>query len=277
MIRTGAFVLATIATGMAFCADGCRPWADMSCARGDSMDVVFAFGAFSDMCNNSASCGTNPASIGTSGTCIGKQVCTGYKTHAYCGKVDKFSSFTLQNSFSVLGQSSNEGPTRYLDIAMYGSGGAGEHLPYENMTTRTAIADFTHPDCNNTLAIANFLIYNITLDSGNYKYKHNAPSGNGFVPTCSSSGTCDFDTGSVCITNPNYGDKGNCGVCAKDVPRDQNSTNDVRVLVSYYGTDSNGRAMLSGSSNPLNFRQFAVTDVASKIGKDVRGVKFPIP
>ena len=124
-----------------------------------------------------------------------------------------------------------------------------------------------HPGCNGTIAIANFLVYNVTLDNGKYKTKRNAASGNGFVPTCTSDDKCDFDTNSVCIKNPAYGHKGNCGVCKNTVKVAEQNTNDVRILLSYYGTDSGGRVMLSGSSNPLNFRQFAITDIASKIGK----------
>ena len=141
-----AILLASVTSGVAQCVDGCRPGDDISCKKGDVMDIIFAVGAFGDMCTTKTdyTCGTNPAKVQGHPACIGKPNCVGYKTHAFCGKVDKFSSFTLQNSYEVLSDLKPASDTdRFLDIVMYGAGPTADNrIPDANMTSRTAVVDF---------------------------------------------------------------------------------------------------------------------------------------
>lgn len=122
-------------------------------------------------------------------------------------------------------------------------------------------------------AVATFLVLNITVNQGVYTYGSGAeaqPIGAGFTPTC---------VDDNCLTNPSavcIGPKGrkNCATCYSR-PSDVGATDSLTIWASYYGTDSNGRVMTSGGSNPLAFTQFSATpifksvsDEISKIGHD---------
>lgn len=108
--------------------------------------------------------------------------------------------------------------------------------------------------CNDgEFGIVAFLVLNITLDKGLYKYYEEfpAPYGTGFAPTCDEFGICLFGPGYKC-----FGEKGrqNCGKCLTPEKAMQAR---LQIWTSYYGTDAFGRKLRSGASNPLNFRQFS--------------------
>ena len=89
------------------------------------------------------------------------------------------------------------------------------------------------------------------------------PIGNGFVDTCDEDGSkCHFDDNSFCIGK---GRSWNCATCVGTDAKPE----EPKVLVSFYGTDSDGKHLLSGSSNPLNFRRFALGNVYTDLRDDV--------
>ena len=89
------------------------------------------------------------------------------------------------------------------------------------------------------------------------------PIGNGFVNSCSDDGSeCLFDSDSFCIGDAATS-RWNCAKCVS-------TSSTLTVLASFYGTDSAGDPLLSGSSNPINFRQFAIGNVYSDIGSDIQ-------
>ncbi|CCW61707.1 unnamed protein product [Phytomonas sp. EM1] len=95
------------------------------------------------------------------------------------------------------------------------------------------------------------------------------PLKTGFVSTCGNTKNgeeCLLDSEQICI-----GDKGfrNCARCYKD-PSEVASSAKVRVVVSYYGTDSKGRTLTSGTSNPLNFRAFGGNHILKDIQKALK-------
>ena len=231
-----------------------------SCSAADNFDFRVAVGAVDGCPTNPSTCGTNPAQ---SPPCSDPQKgCTGYMSHFFCGKVDKFSSFTLTNSNTYLNKVVDE--TAELAIFQAGklTSGEGTTMPEEGMNTRVQVLDRNTTKCPMGL-IVTFLVYNVTLDSGDYKYKNRDPIGNGFVSTCNSDDECEFASGEdvYCLKDPHTGTS-NCGRCATG---EGQAAEDIRVLVSYYGTSSDGKALLSGSSNPLNFRQFALGGMAGDL------------
>ena len=69
-------------------------------------------------------------------------------------------------------------------------------VPFEAMNSRVIVYQHEHPDCDfvsgnsgpRKPAVASFLLYNVTLSSGKFKYTYQQPVGNGFVSTCSGPG-----------------------------------------------------------------------------------------
>eukprot|EP01062_Namystynia_karyoxenos_P029005 TRINITY_DN21869_c0_g1_i1.p1 TRINITY_DN21869_c0_g1~~TRINITY_DN21869_c0_g1_i1.p1 ORF type:complete len:428 (+),score=131.26 TRINITY_DN21869_c0_g1_i1:62-1285(+) len=181
-----------------------------------------------------------------------------YKTWFFCPLVDDFAALSLVGSAKALVSTSN----LQMDIAAYGAGKSGApRVPESGMDSRTTVWAPTHPKCpGQGPAVATFLIYNITMRDGNFRYKGRDPIGNGFVPTCEGRddrAVCGFDASMVCIGS---GDKQSCATCLSNgtVIDSESSRSDVRVFVTFYGTGSDGKHFLSGSSNPINFREFAV-------------------
>ncbi|KAJ9460177.1 hypothetical protein DIPPA_04866 [Diplonema papillatum] len=254
------------------CSDLCSPWAPspVSCKRGNNIDFRLAVGTFNCTADDST-CGTNPS---FTTPCTDDVGCVGYMTHFYCGEVDEFSSFTLARSAEYVAQSPKDAAFP-LEIAVYGHGMlTNEVIPSPGMNSRVPVYQFNHSGCAaGEAAIASFLVYNITLDDGKFKYKNREPVGNGFVNTCDDN-KCAFDSDSICIGDPAT-QSSNCAKCITVTNSDKNPEFDMRVLLSYYGTDSSGKVLLSGSSNPLNFREFAVGGAATDIQKDISGIKFP--
>eukprot|EP01064_Diplonema_japonicum_P026141 TRINITY_DN37558_c0_g1_i1.p1 TRINITY_DN37558_c0_g1~~TRINITY_DN37558_c0_g1_i1.p1 ORF type:complete len:303 (+),score=85.70 TRINITY_DN37558_c0_g1_i1:65-910(+) len=258
---------------------GCKPWMN-DCKIDDSIDIRFAVGAI-ETCTGSAAasdCGTNN---GTKYQCSNTNGCVGYKTHFFCGKVDQFTSVELKDSATYMEGAVPETDgnySGYLDIVQIGAGKLGNDpetkvIPEREQSSRIPVYQKSHPKCNDGPAIANFLVYNVTMTRGKYEYKNNDPTGNGFVNTCDGD-RCDFVSNSVCIKGAE-GKYNNCGQCLNPTYNNGDNANDIRVLITYYGTDKSNNVLLSGSSNPMNFRQFALDNVASTIGNDFNNIKFP--
>eukprot|EP01065_Artemidia_motanka_P026061 TRINITY_DN30983_c0_g1_i1.p1 TRINITY_DN30983_c0_g1~~TRINITY_DN30983_c0_g1_i1.p1 ORF type:complete len:327 (+),score=106.30 TRINITY_DN30983_c0_g1_i1:54-983(+) len=280
----------------------CQPWRDDgttgpgktgggSCGKSDPMDFRLAYGSFdctdpADMCcgtnlfgynDTQKQCSANPsAGIGdTSGSCSltgGVPPCFGYRTHVFCPKTDHFQQFRLDGSGKILRYSS---PRQDLEMIAFGHGlYAAERIPNVTQYARAIVYSHNNSDCDGGPAIATLLEYNVTLRDGKFRYKNRQPIGNGFMPTCDGPGKqCKFDSSSTCI-----GKEGtkqyNCAVCVKD---QQNTELDLQVMVTYYGTDSGGHTLVSGSSNPLNYREFADADVYGDVWGKAKGFKPSLP
>eukprot|EP00756_Hemistasia_phaeocysticola_P008512 Hpha_TRINITY_DN14637_c0_g1::TRINITY_DN14637_c0_g1_i1::g.47838::m.47838 len=189
-----------------------------------------------------------------------------YKTYFFCTTVDSFTAITLKGSARALATTTG----KEMQAAVYGAGRSGTpRVPTEGMESRVTVWDPNHPKCPRG-AVADFLVYNVTLRDGRFAYLGGDPIGNGFVPTCEGTGVdalCGFDPESVCIGS---GNSYNCARCyTPSTTGDATSPTDVdiSIFVTYYGTDANGDNLLSGSSNPINFREFAVSNVYA----DLRG------
>eukprot|EP01061_Rhynchopus_euleeides_P042366 TRINITY_DN73936_c0_g1_i1.p1 TRINITY_DN73936_c0_g1~~TRINITY_DN73936_c0_g1_i1.p1 ORF type:complete len:280 (+),score=84.95 TRINITY_DN73936_c0_g1_i1:67-906(+) len=253
------------------CSNPCNPAAKRgsSCSSDGYFDMRFAVGTLDGCDGDIATCGTNVFPSGDPCTTAGSG-CTGYKTHFFCAKVDKFSAFTLSKSYLYLTAMQSHNNT--AELAVYETGKltadkVGGLLPELSQNSRVRVMDnSTSEDCS---LIATFLIYNVTLKDGSYQYKNREPIGNGFESTCDSDNKCMFDSSAKCLPDPVSG-RTNCAKCSNEMKAGED---DLRILTTYYGTDSGGNALLSGSSNPLNFRQFAVTGMANDIFDDIKGFK----
>eukprot|EP01059_Diplonema_ambulator_P030491 TRINITY_DN5233_c0_g5_i2.p1 TRINITY_DN5233_c0_g5~~TRINITY_DN5233_c0_g5_i2.p1 ORF type:complete len:283 (+),score=80.09 TRINITY_DN5233_c0_g5_i2:63-911(+) len=261
--------------GMTTCSGACKPWKN-KCKAGDKIDLRFAVGAVKTCTTQTASdCGTNNAAGEWGCTSTAENDgCVGYKSHFFCGKVDEFTSVELKDSATYMHdavpESGNSNYTGYLDLAVFGTGKlTDKDLPEQGMSSRIPVFQAMHDKCNGP-ALANFLVYNVTFTDGAYKYKNDDPTGNGFMNTCDGD-RCEFDSSSVCITDKTK-KYNNCAQCLN---KTGDAANDIRILITYYGTDSSGDVLLSGSSNPLNFRQFALDNVANSISKDINNINFP--
>lgn len=91
------------------------------------------------------------------------------------------------------------------------------------------------------------------------------PAKTGFVPTCTEKDVCMFDVDAHCIGNVK-GQK-NCARCFDDPT--QLASAQMQIWASYYGTDVDGHPLLSGGTNPINFRKFAGKSMFSQIGSKV--------
>eukprot|EP01061_Rhynchopus_euleeides_P015487 TRINITY_DN26424_c0_g1_i1.p1 TRINITY_DN26424_c0_g1~~TRINITY_DN26424_c0_g1_i1.p1 ORF type:complete len:285 (+),score=84.40 TRINITY_DN26424_c0_g1_i1:56-856(+) len=253
MAGAAAVALLALTAGAMVCDEQCQPWlwaqprsgdASAPCSRGDRMDHRFVLGDIA------------AASVGDSPT--GE---VGYRTYFFCPEVDKFSSFALSGA-TAYAETTNNGS---LYLAVYGAGKSSEvRVPDETQESHTLVyTKDSRCDRYGGYAMANFLLYNITLKDGNYRYKNGDPIGNGFVNSCESDGeTCLFDSKSFCIGDKAQ-NKWNCAECVTS------SSAEPRVLATFYGTDSGGKPLLSGSSNPLNFRQFALGNVYEDVKGDL--------
>eukprot|EP01064_Diplonema_japonicum_P017071 TRINITY_DN2510_c5_g1_i1.p1 TRINITY_DN2510_c5_g1~~TRINITY_DN2510_c5_g1_i1.p1 ORF type:complete len:287 (+),score=89.44 TRINITY_DN2510_c5_g1_i1:63-863(+) len=186
-----------------------------------------------------------------------------YKTYFFCPKVDEFTAFDANGSLADFRETKNV----KLYASVFGAGKSSEvRFPEVDQDASVMVWDGNNTNCPGSGAVATFLIFNMTMKDGNYRYKNADPIGTGFVNTCSSSGdSCAFDGSAFCIgENGRY----NCATC--------NATgSDVKILMSFYGTDSSSKNLLSGSSNPLNFREFALGNVYSDLQGDVNGISWP--
>ncbi len=199
-------------------------------------------------------------------------------TYAFCPRVDEIQAFNLSGAFKLgatyystiapdgsstgsEAQANNSEP-RYLRLSdqleigylsIYGMGDTSNILfPASNTSYGSVGVIFNTTSCNyGEFGIVSFLIVNITMKNGKYLYSNDVPIKTGFSPSCVNN-VCLFDPSMKCFGEP---DKANCGTCISDPEIIANTT--LQVWVSYYGTDSLGVKLLSGASNPLNFRAFS--------------------
>jgi hypothetical protein len=120
--------------------------------------------------------------------------------------------------------------------------------------------------CSGILAVE-FLVLEISLSAGRLAYPSASngptqPYGTGFQPTCDGTDTCQLDSSMPCVGTIS-GQK-NCGTCYVSAADFTNQT--LQIWNSWYGWDAQGRALLSGQENPLNFRAYAGGSVYQTIG-----------
>ena len=205
-------------------------------------------------------------------------------TYAFCPRVDELQAFNITRAGELAFTSAaNNGTvelvgeqTRYLSLI-----GAGDlrnvNYPQEGSEGRVVVADqmgigglHNMQQCKmNEMAIVEFLVFNMSLENGKFKYYdgHIQPAGTGFVPTCSANDVCLFDSAMICV-----GDKGqrNCARCADgETARAAN----IQVWVSYYGTDASGKQLRSGANNPLNFQAYSGGGVARSMQNSYNSFK----
>jgi len=186
-------------------------------------------------------------------------------TYAFCPTVDELQAFNL-TAGPLLGAMAKENATTYVlsnltsqgFVSVYGFGGAADVL-FPNATAgseSTALVIENGTDvCGSldSIALVEFLVLSVSMDGGKFVYSQTSPQPNGvgFQPTCSGN-VCSLDTTLPCIGPA--GQK-NCARCYSDPALLSNAT--IQIWTSYYGTDVNGRTLLSGASNPLNFQLFS--------------------
>eukprot|EP00760_Papus_ankaliazontas_P032438 PhM_4_TR5801/c0_g1_i2/m.90282 len=241
----------------AYACDGCRPWSSGCTRKSGQIDTRFA-----------VDLPTPQSKDGVTYT---------YLSYAFCARVDHMQNFQLQSSMSLVALYNNTNNNTYSYLPTNGhlwSYGAGSEsnpfVPNNESDARIMIYQGESPACEvngvRGPAAVTMLIYNVTLSDGKYSYDRSNPVGVGFQATCDETETCVMDPSLKCI-----GRKGhmNCAVCLdKNNPRDA-VNHDLSIFTTYYGSDDRGKAMLSGSSNPLNFRVFAMGNAYNSVSGDM--------
>jgi hypothetical protein len=215
-------------------------------------------------------------------------------TYAFCPIVDELQAFNLSSAirnaatYAGVAVDPDTGfnvPARVksqkLEVAhlsIFGLGDVDETDParffFPNATTSYGSVGivFNTTDCNNEgeLGMVSFLVLNITLANGLYKYYEDfrMPTGAGFSPTCDGYGVCLLDPSMKCFGEPG---KQNCGECTN--VDSKLATAPLQIWTSYYGTDAFGRQMRSGSSNPLNFRAFSGGGVYASMRRSYNNIR----
>lgn len=247
----------------------CFPMASPSCTRGNNLNLRFFMDAASAYQNSSveADSAFNNRTI----------------TYAFCPRVDELQAFNLTDAptFSVIDPADNASFVEDVEDVYLSAYGFGESesiaVPSNTSASRVMIAQNGSKFCTgNAVLLVDFLVFQISMTDGYFKYngavapRENVsevsvqPQGVGFQPTCSYDGVCQLDATFHCI-----GDVGqqNCAQCITDPYEAANKT--VQIWVSYYGTDNNGRRLLSGGSNPLNFRKYAGASVYNTLSNSL--------
>jgi hypothetical protein len=211
-------------------------------------------------------------------------------TYAFCPRVDEIQAFNLSNAFKLAGtyyngmnQTDNSmnatnqtnQTVSYITqtmlannkdlilsekleigyLSIYGMGDSENiFFPNPNTTYGSVGVIFNTNYCEEgQFGIVNFLVVNITMKNGKYIYGDNNISiKTGFSPTCNQNNMCIIDPSMKCFGELG---KANCGTCVGDPEVIANTQ--LQVWVSYYGTDASGKKLMSGTSNPLNFRAFS--------------------
>lgn len=279
MIRAALLVIAVLCVSVAVAASddnackagtACKPWSvsGKACGRGGRMNLRFAVDVAAENYNHSADNvfnGTNRWHV----------------SYAFCPVVDQLQTFSFNYSavwaastfrYNSTGHRTlhftNISNTSYLRAYGMGEFGMPDQFP-PNDYDSSAVLFQRDSECQSGISIATFMVLNITMTNGKYRHVKGFHQGVqvGFSPSCDSSDKCMFGS-HRCV-----GPKGrkNCGQCI-DQPDDLIKTQ-TSVWTSYYGTDKSGRRLMSGSDNPLNFRQFATTDaynsVSGKVGDSI--------
>jgi hypothetical protein len=263
MFRACAVIAATLALGavlaVAQCpGGGCQPWTGVPCARSDQWHYV----------NFKARQRYNSTE--------GWMLSSDAATYGFKPSIDQLQAFRLEgfvhNVSGWLGTTSFSGnftptvptPTRPVEVAITLDNAGNVSMPsyplidHDTTVTAAEVSDVCGPG---HVALASFLVVNITMTDGVYKWAGSniPPIQVGFDPTCKE-GSCVLGSGH-CIGRPG---RQNCAKCipAVDV---LNRAHKIDVWMAYYGSDSNGRSFRSGSENPLNFEEFAFDPVFNSV------------
>lgn len=256
----------------------CFPMSAPSCTRGNNINLRFFMEAAEGYEDSTIEDITSPFSNRTI-------------TYAFCPRVDELQAFNLTSApmYASINHTSVQNSTNYtyfVDsvndtyVSAYGFGGSlSVAVPAPNTSSRVMIVTNGTYQCDNepnAILLVDFLVFQISLTSGVFTYpgavapQENVtegvsaqPQGVGFQPTCTG-GLCQLDATLSCIGDPGIQ---NCARCYKNSADVLNKT--VQIWVSYYGTDNNGRTLLSGSSNPLNFRKYAGASVYSTLSSSL--------
>lgn len=243
--------------------EACFPWSTTSCTRGNNLNLRFYMNADKSY----AGISPGPTVNFTDRTL----------TWAFCPRVDELQAFNLSRApqYSSISPTDETMFVENMDDAYVSVFGFGMFLSREvvqNTSTSVVMVATNgsqYPQCkgSNGVLLADFLVFQISLTNGLVQYPGGLypfgnesgvnvqPLGIGFQPTCSG-GICQLDSSLACI---GAAGNQNCATCYTNPHEITNRT--VQIWVSYYGTDNNGRQLLSGSSNPLNFRQYSGSSV----------------
>jgi hypothetical protein len=243
----------------------CKPWLTSGCNVGSQMKLIFALDKAQENYNV------------TVGNRTVERV-----SYRFCPIVDQFEAFNL-NLAGVIAATNRSGNqpghpavTSFFEpsyVSAYGFGTSSDTTNFTNLTDSTVVLakrDATLCPSTKPIAFTPFLILNITLKSGLFNYVTNFDQAiqTGFAPTCNADDLCLMTGGGsdyVCLGNTPG--KKNCAKCVGD---NDDATNwNTAVFAAFFGTDASGRRLMSGSSSPLAFQQFAaapfITSAVNKI------------
>lgn len=243
----------------------CFPWntgAGPSCTRGANLNLRFFMNATNEYPEENRT-----------------------MTFAFCPRVDELQAFNLSHAprYAALSRTNTEAPTfvenvQDAHISVFGFGNYDSRLQPSNSSVSRVMILHNETEVRvcpiDEVLFVDFLVFQVSLTSGMLTYTDaksygstvvnettnetsapystdTPPQGTGFQPTCSS-GVCTMDGSMQCI-GENVENQ-NCARCYKAADLYNRTT---MVWVAYYGTDVNKRRLLSGSSNPLNFRKFS--------------------
>lgn len=156
-------------------------------------------------------------------------------------------------------------------LSAYGFGGNDNiAFPTKNMSSGTVMifSNDTSICSSGKLPFVKFLILKVSMTNGRFAYttERNQPTGVGFDPTCAS-GICQLDSDLKCI---GMGDNQNCATCLSP---DEMLNTSTQVWMSYGGTDTAGKTLLSYTNNPLNYRKYAGSSAYSQLSSTVSDVE----
>lgn len=252
----------------------CYPWSAPTCARGNNLNLRFFMEANIDY-------------AGASATTVDFNHTDRTVTWAFCPRVDELQAFNLTAapSYAAIKPLQNDTFVGYMNntyVSVYGFGESNDREVPSNVSASTVMVARNGSDLclnmANPVLLVDFLVFQIALTDGAMTYPGSVapwngtdgvsvqPQGVGFQPTCTG-GVCTLDSSRKCI-----GDEGkqNCALCYDDPAILGNKT--IQIWVSYYGTDNSGRRLLSGGSNPLNFRKYAGASVYSTLSTSLNQV-----
>jgi hypothetical protein len=247
----------------------CFPMASPTCTRGNSINLRFFMDAIPGYENSTVE------SVDFNNRTI---------TYGFCPRVDELQAFNLTSAptYSAIDPLNNASiaaniPDTYVSVYGFGESMSAA-IPSNTSSSRVMIAKNGTSYCTgDAVLLVDFLVLQISMSNGAFTYpgavapRENVtdgvsvqPQGVGFQPTCSADSVCQLDATYHCIGEVGYQ---NCAKCYSDPLELSNKT--VQIWVSYYGTDNNGRRMLSGGNNPLNFRQYAGASVYNTLSNSL--------
>jgi hypothetical protein len=235
-----------------------------------------------------------------------KQVCginTGpdtrhYVSYAFCPGIDTLQAFNLTSAGLIAGTTTNPVDGKLTLTAgdawlrVYGLGTSNfVTVPQKNesegavqvigrckdrsLPFATNTDPLTPGSESNLVAIVPFLILNITMQNGRFRYytDYPQPSGVGFASTCETTqgiDVCLLDSSMTCLGPPG---RSNCAICYAESDVNSMANTNIQVWTSYFGTDRIGRQFRSGTNSPLNFREYAAGTLYTSMSASLQKVK----